>query len=146
MGNSSNGLRLWVEIQTRRADPHVDALSRMYFDEDESDNDRACFSTNSIYFPQSGLVNQGVIKTEVGTNRIFHDIMKRIKSGNWKQCAEAEKGFKQHKDALTIHIGIIFRGVLLFIPPKLRHLVLAKAHEAHPGNNATEASVRMIVW
>ena len=72
--------------------------------------------------------------------------MKRIKSGNWKQCSEAEKGFEQQKDALTLHNGIIFRGVVPFIPPKLRHLVLAKAHETHPGKNATEASVRMIAW
>ena len=72
--------------------------------------------------------------------------MKRIKSGDWKQCSEAEKGFEQQKDALTLHNGIIFRGVVPFIPPKLRHLVLAKAHETHPGKNATEASVRMIAW
>ena len=62
------------------------------------------------------------------------------------QCSEAEKGFEQQKDALTLHNGIIFRGVVPFIPPKLRHLVLAKAHETHPGKNATEASVRMIAW
>ena len=39
-----------------------------------------------------------------------------------------------------------FRSVVSFIPPKLRHLALAKAHETHPGKNATEASVRMIAW
>ena len=72
--------------------------------------------------------------------------MKRIKSVNWKQCSEAEKGFEQQKDALTLHNGTIFRCVVPFIPPKLRHLVLAKAHETHPGKNATEASVRMIAW
>ena len=126
--------------------PHADALSRMDFDEYESDNDRACFAINNIYFAQSDLVTQTEIKTELGTNRLFQDIMKRIKSGNGKQCSEAEKGFEQQKDALTLHNGIIFRGVVPFIPPKLRHLVLAKAHETHTGKNATEASVRMIAW
>ena len=29
---------------------------------------------------------------------------------------------------------------------KLRHLVLATAHETHPGKKATESSVRMIAW
>ena len=72
--------------------------------------------------------------------------MKRIKSGSWKRRSEAEKGFEQQKNALTLHNGIIFRGVVPFIPPKLRHLVLAKAHDTHPGKNATEASVRMIAW
>ena len=33
-----------------------------------------------------------------------------------------------------------------FVPTKLRHLVLAKAHETYPGKKATEASVRMIAW
>ena len=33
--------------------------------------------------------------------------MKQIKSGNWKQGSEAEKGFEQQKDALTIHNGIM---------------------------------------
>ena len=126
--------------------PHADALSRMEFDENELDNDRVCFAINNIYFAQSDLVTHAEIKTKIGTNRFFQDRMKRIKSGNWKQCSEAEKGFEQQKDALTLHNGIIFRGFVPFIPPKLRHLVLAKAHETHPGKNATEASVRMIAW
>ena len=71
--------------------PHADALSRMDFDEDESDNDRVCFPIHNIYFAQSDLVTQAEIKTELGTNRLFQDIMKRIKSGNWKKCSEAEK-------------------------------------------------------
>ena len=125
--------------------PHADVLSRVDFDEDESDNDRVCFAIN-IYFAQTDLVTQAEIKTELGTNRLFQDIMKRIKSRNWKQCFEAGKGFEQQKDALTLHNGIIFRGVVPFIPPKLRHLVLATEHETHPGKNATEATVRMIAW
>ena len=126
--------------------PHADAFSRMDLDEDESDNDRVCLEINNIYFAQSNLVTQVEIKTDLGTIRFFRDIMKRIKSSHWKQFSEAEKGFEQHKIALTIQNGIIFRGVVPFIPPKLRHLVLAKAHETHPGKNATEASVRMIAW
>ena len=125
---------------------HADALRRMDFDEDESSNDQMCFAIENIYFAQSDLVTQEEIKTELGTNRLFQDIMKRIKSGNWKQCSEAEKGFERHYDALTIHNEIIFRGVFLFIPHKLRHLVTANAHETHPGKNSTEASVRMIAW
>ena len=126
--------------------PHADALSRMNFDEDESENDRMCLAINNIYFAQSDLVTQAEIKTELGTNILFQDVIKRIKSGNWKQCSEAKKGFEQQKYALTLHNGINFRGVVPFIPPKLRHLVLAKANKTHPGKNVTEASVRMIAW
>ena len=69
-----------------------------------------------------------------------------MKSGNWKQYLKAEKGFDQQKDALNIHIGIIFRGVVPFIPLQLRHLVLEKKHETHPGKTATEASIGKIAW
>ena len=96
--------------------PHADALSRLDFDDDD-DNDRVCFALEKIYFVQSDLVTQSDIKTELGSNQLFQDVIKRIKSGIWKQCSEAEKGFEQQKDALTIHNGIIFRGVVPFIPP-----------------------------
>ena len=57
-------------------------------------------------------MTQAEIKAEIGTNILFQDIMKTIKSGKWKQSSEAEKGFEHHKYALTIHNGIIFRSVV----------------------------------
>ena len=56
-------------------------------------------------------------KTELGSNRLFQDVIKRIKSGIWKQCSEAERGFEQQKDALTFHNGITFRGVVPLFHP-----------------------------
>ena len=103
-----------------------------------------CASQSIISNSLSDLVTQIEIKIELVANRFFQDIMKRIKSGNYKQCSEAEKEFEQHKYSQTIHNGIIFRGVVTFIPPKLRHLLVAKEHETHPG--AAEASVRMVAW
>ena len=98
--------------------PHADALSRLDFDDDD-DNDR-------VYFAQSDLVTQSDIKTELGLNQLFQDVIKRLKSGIWKQCSEAKKAFQQQKDALTIHNGIIFRGVVPFIPPELRPIMMTK--------------------
>ena len=46
--------------------PHADALIRMDFDEDESDNDRLCFAINNIYFAHSDLVTKAEINTEIG--------------------------------------------------------------------------------
>ena len=92
-----------LKYTPRKQIPHSDALSRMDLDEEESDNDRMCFAINNTYFAHSNLVTQAEIKTELGTKRLFQDIMKRIKSGKRKQCSEAKKGFEQHKDALTIH-------------------------------------------
>ena len=128
--------------------PHADALSGLDFDDDD-DNDRFCFALDNIYFVQSDLVTQSDSKTELGSNRLFQYVIKRKKKRHleiWKQCSEAEKGFEQQKDALTIHNVIIFRGVVPFIPPKLRPMVMAKAHETHQGRNATETAVRMMAW
>ena len=44
--------------------PHADALSRMDFDNEESDKDQVFFASNNIYFAQSDLVTQAEIKTE----------------------------------------------------------------------------------
>ena len=123
--------------------PHADALRRLDF-EDDDDNDRICFALDNIYFVQSDFVTQTAMKTELGLNRLFQDVIKRVKSGIWKQCSEAEKGFEQQKDALTVHNGIIFRGVVPFIPPKLRPMVMAKALETHLGKNGTETAIRMM--
>ena len=145
MGDSADGIWLRIEIYTHRTDPHADALSRLDFDDDD-DNDRVCFALDNIYFVQSDLVTQSDVKTDLGSNRLFQDVIKRIKSGIWKQCSEAGKGFEQQKDALSIHNGNIFRGVVPFIPTKLRPMVMANAHETHPGKNETETVVRMMSW
>ena len=75
--------------------PRTNSLKRIDFDEDETDNDRVCFASNNINLAKSDLVTQAEIKTELGTNRLLPGIMKRIKSGNWKQGSEAEKGFEE---------------------------------------------------
>ena len=63
--------------------PHAEALSRLDTDDDD-DNDRVCFALNHIYFVQSNLVTQSDIRTEQGSNQLFQDVIKRIKSGIWK--------------------------------------------------------------
>ena len=65
--------------------PHADDLSRMVFDETESDNDRVCFTIKNICFSHCDLVTKAETKNEVGSNTLFQDIIKRIKIGNSKQ-------------------------------------------------------------
>ena len=60
--------------------PHADALRRLDSDDDD-DIDRVYFALDNIYFVQSDLVTQSDIKTELGSNRLFQDVIKRIKSG-----------------------------------------------------------------
>ena len=93
MGISFNGSDFELKYTPGEQIPQADALSRMGFHEDEWNNDQVCFAINNNYFVQSDLVTQAEIKNELGRNRLFQDIMKRIKSGNWNQCSEAGKGF-----------------------------------------------------
>ena len=85
-------------------------------------------------------------RTWNGTNRLFQDAMKGIKSENRKHYSREENDWNNRKqrNALTTHDRITLRGIVPFLPHKLRHLVLAKGNETHLGKNATDASVRMI--
>ena len=139
------GFDFELKYTPREQIPHADAFSRLDFDNDD-DNDWVWFALDKIYFFQSNLVTQSDNKTERGSNRLFQNFIKRLKNGIWKQCSEAEKGSEQQKDTLTIHNEVIFRGVVLFIPTKLRPMVIAKAHDTNPGKNATETAVRMMAW
>ena len=80
------GLNIELKYTPGDQIPHANVLSRIDFDEDQSENDRVCFAIHNIYIAQSDLVTQAEIKTELGTNRFFQNIMKLTKSSNWKQC------------------------------------------------------------
>ena len=73
--------------------PGADALRRMDFDVDEFDNGRVFFAINNVHFAQSDLVTQAEIKTKNGTNRLFQDIMKRIKCGQLETMLRRGKRF-----------------------------------------------------
>ena len=90
MCNSAGGIRLRIKIYNRGADPPRYALSRPDFDGDD-DNDRVCFALDNIYIVQSDMVTQSDIRTEWGSNRLFQNVIKIIKSGYCKQCSDAER-------------------------------------------------------
>ena len=75
---------------------HADALSRMDFDEDESDNDRVCFAINNIYFAQSDLVTQAEIKT-TWNKQTLPGHNETNQKRQLEKCSEAEKGFEQQR-------------------------------------------------
>ena len=98
----------------------------MELDTEESDNDRVCYAVVNICFAQTDLVTQEETGPAYGANRQFQDIMRKIKCGNWKQCLKVEKLIEKQKDALTTNNGVIFRGVIPFIPSK-PHITFGKS-------------------
>ena len=91
MGKISKMFRLSVENTPGEQIPIADALSRIDFDVEESNNNRVCSAINTNYIAQSNLMTQAELKIELGTHTFFHDITKRIRSRIWKQCSEAKK-------------------------------------------------------
>ena len=77
--------------------PHEDAWCRMDINEDASDNNRVCFAINNIYFAQIDLVTRADIKTKLGWNKLFQDIMKRNKYGDWNIVQERKKDLNNTK-------------------------------------------------
>ena len=57
-----------------------------------------------------------------------------------------KKGSEKQKDDLANHNGIIFCGVVPFIPIILRPVVMTQAKETHLGKSTTEALDRVIEW
>ena len=84
------GFDFELKYTTGEQIPHADALSRQDFD-DDNDNDRVRFALDIINFVQSDLVTQSDIKIELGLNRLFQDVIKRIKSGIWKVLRSRER-------------------------------------------------------
>ena len=112
--------------------PHVDALSRLDFDDDD-DNDRVCFALDNIYFVQSDLVTQSDIKNWGGIESTFSSCHQTNKKRHLETVLRSGEKIWTTEGRLDIQNVIIFRGVVPSIPPKIRTMVMAKAHETHPG-------------
>ena len=90
---------IYVGVSTRRRTniSHSDPLSCRVFDEDNSVNDPKFFAMDNSYFAQVDLMNQAECKTNLGTNRLFHNIMKRTKTVYGDKINKQEKDSKNKK-------------------------------------------------
>ena len=67
------GFDFGLKFKTEEQIPQAHALSRLDFDDD---NYRMRFALDNIYFVQSNLMNLSDIRTELGSNQLFQDVIR----------------------------------------------------------------------
>ena len=73
--------------------------------------------------------------------------MQRVKKGDWRHCSQAERPFYDNKNALSIENGMLFKGILLYIPSRLRQETFQKLHDDnHSGIHTSISRVRLSAW
>jgi len=77
--------------------PHVDAMSRLSFKNEEVDNAQdltVCETINSVVFAHE-LLDEELVVFEINFSPLLTTIKNRIKSGYWNNCSQAEQPFKK---------------------------------------------------
>ena len=134
---------IWCTYTPGDQIPHA-ALSRMNFDLDEFGNERVCFAINDIYFAASVFGDTSKNQNRTQNKQNFPGQIEKNQKRQLETILRSSKKIRTTQRCTSIYHEIILRGVVPFIPPKPRHLILLKARKTHPGKNATEAPARMV--
>uniref|UniRef100_A0A1I8J244 Integrase_H2C2 domain-containing protein n=1 Tax=Macrostomum lignano TaxID=282301 RepID=A0A1I8J244_9PLAT len=125
--------------------PHVDALSRLRFDDSSSD-DKATFETiNSIAF-ESPVIDAKRITAEMELDALTQRILNRVRQGDWRNCSQAEAQFKKVSNKLTLENGLLYMQRRVFIPPRLRKAAFDAIHDTHTGMHAAHSLMSTSCW
>ena len=90
------------------------ALSRLRFDDETPEEEKIYFFQINIFFKDTQTSKLIDIESDLQSIRTFQDVSKRIQSGDWRQCSEAESHFKKEPETLTIREEINNRGRCTF--------------------------------
>jgi hypothetical protein len=130
--------------------PHADALSRMKFKDESSTTDRDDLDTaaviNCVEF-EKGVLDSVKVQTELANDKFIQGILRRVRSGRWSNCSQAEKQFKEVASKLTIDENMLYVGTRLFIPPRLREEAFRVCHaDNHSGIHSSVQRMRLCAW
>ena len=122
--------------------PHVDALSRMSFDDEdlpEPSNAWDGISEESfVQWTETDILSATEIMNESRNDPLLSSIMKRIEQNKWSNCSVPERPFKAVRDTLSVEDGVLCRGDVLVPPMVLRTRILDAVHgDVHSGVIAT---------
>ena len=94
--------------------PHVDALSRLTFDQEEEE---MYDYEEVIHWVETDVLQAERLREETIQDPILSGIASRIRRNAWNNCSKAERPYKENRHKLTIDRGIICNGDLL-VPPQ----------------------------
>ena len=123
--------------------PHVDALSRLNFDQDEEEND----GEELIHWVETDVLQAERLREETTQDPILNGIASRIRRNRWSNCSKAERPYKENRHKLTMDRGILCNGDLLVPPQSMRKEIIKSVHDdTHCGIIATQKRLRLEVW
>jgi len=106
--------------------PHVDALNRLNFAEEECDVEFDCDLNESVCWTDECGVTWKDMLQETLSDRLSTGIKRRIQTDNWKDCSPAELQYKKNQTALSIenHVVILGTGTRPVVPRLLRNKIM----------------------
>lgn len=124
--------------------PHVDALTRLQFDDEPEDHD---VESSFIHWTQTDVLSIAELEIESNRDPVLSAIMDRVTRNRWSNCSVAERPFKSVRQRLSVESGVLCNGDLLVPPPTLRKKILEAAHgDIHCGVIATRNRLRREAW
>ena len=93
------------------------------------------------------LIAFEVLRSECERDELAKPNIRRVNNGDWKACTQAEGIFMKVSGLLTFENGLLYDGIKSCIPPSMRNIVNERAHDTHPGVEATKNIVnRISLW
>ena len=129
--------------------PHVDAMSRLDFEEDANDDSYSdCCSTSSfVHWTETDVVNLKDLAFATKKDPILERITNRIITNKWSGCSIAERPYKVFRHRLTVEQGVIFSGDLIVPPKSMQQEIIKAVHDdVHCGMEATKQRLRLEAW
>ena len=126
-----------VQYTPGQGSGHADAMSRVRFKDDEDDSVAVAMATF-----ERPVNNVEKLREEKQSKEFMMRVMKRIRTGNWKNCTKIENSFMNVSNALTLQSDLIYNGSKIFIPITFRKQVIEKFHDVHQGTKALKNLVK----
>ena len=125
--------------------PHVDAMSRLDFEEVTDDDSYPTCSF--VHWTETDVVNMTEMALATKNDPVLSAVMKRIATNRWSGCSMAERPYKAARHLLTIEQGVVFSGDLIVPPKTLRCQIIRAVHDdVHCGMEATKRRLRLEAW
>ena len=124
--------------------PHVDALSRLRFDEEDGEIQD---SEGILHWVETDVLPTKRLQEETMQDPILNGISYRIRKNAWSNCSMAERPYKEVRHKLTMDKGIICNGDLVVPPRRMRKEIIKSIHDdVHGGITATQKRLKLEAW
>jgi hypothetical protein len=127
--------------------PQADALSRLEFEDAKKEVNVIYEELElGVHYCFNEKVSWLDLVQETELDPVLVQVKQRIAKDDWLNCSPMIAKYKKNKDFLSVENEVVVLGSRPTIPAKLRHKILATAHDAHFGMSTTKLSLKRNVW